>query len=89
MHSYHVHVDRLTNQRALLTEIRRALPRGSFALVAWCDRQHGRSGPREVGIDLPPEEVRTYAASHGADYEVSINDDQLHLFYAPTPERRH
>jgi hypothetical protein len=85
MREYNIHVSRMTDQAQLVTEIRKVLPPGEFALIGWWDQGRKTGGPIEACADQPEECVRRYAVSHGAEFEVSVNDRALELFYVGTP----
>ncbi len=67
-------------------QARNALPRGGdLSLTAWYDAKLGTGGPMEPCDHEPQKCVRDYARSHGAQYEVSINNERMQLYFAPTP----
>lgn len=55
-------------------------------LVAWYDRQRQTGGPQEACAGEPPKCVRDYAASHGAEYRVQVNDSAYEFYFGSAGE---
>lgn len=53
-------------------------------LIAWYDRTRETGGPEPACQGEPPKCVRDYAASHGAECRVWVNDGEYEFYFAET-----
>jgi len=58
--------------------------KGDLRLIAWYDRGRETGGPEPACVGEPPKCVRDYAASHGGECRVWINDGEYEFYFART-----
>jgi len=87
MKRINLHIDESAGMAVAEGRAREALANvGNVSLTAWYDSRQGTGGPLEPCAEEPRKCVRDYARSHGASFEVSINDERMELYFAPTPK---
>lgn len=53
-------------------------------LIAWFDRERNTGGPEPACKGEPPKCVRDYAASHGGECRVMVNDGEYEFYFGRT-----